>query len=134
MKKIETINDLVPACYGKTIDEEAQLLKNGDCLINVSSIWTELIQCAGRYCERFASDLLVWYDSFNKALNDPNTLDYTEVFGFRESGVDHFNYVKNQYNKYGLMTEYYYRKLYILELHKDYDRNVITVKLWEAQR
>lgn len=56
--------------------------------INYSSILTELIKCAGRYCTNYASDLFIEWDRIVKHLENPMWSNCTYMFGFRDSGVD----------------------------------------------
>ena len=92
--------------------------------INTSDIATKLIQTAGRYCEHYASDMLICWDNVAKALASPDvtpelmrallnkTVHGTLVlFGFRESGVDHAEYILSQHKNSG-NCENYYRKIY----------------------
>lgn len=66
--------------------------------INYSSILTRLIQEAGRWCERYASDLFIDWKHIEKSLSDPEYKGEVRLFGFRESGVDHTAWVLNKYN------------------------------------
>ena len=65
-------------------------LKNvGNIEINYSTLLTRLIQEAGRYCESYASDLFISWQSVLERLSDFERLeDHSTLFGFRESGVD----------------------------------------------
>lgn len=57
--------------------------------INDSSILTELIHCAGRYTESYASDLFItWKYCVDNKLSDPDLESFSILFGFRENGVD----------------------------------------------
>ena len=80
--------------------------------INCSSILTQLIQDAGRWCEQYASDLFIsWNCDIEKHLKDRDWEGGTFRYGFREMGVDHDEWVKiNEKN------HYYYRKIRTLKI------------------
>lgn len=59
--------------------------------INMSSIYSKLIQEAGRYCDRFASDLL--YDIQNIEHHLEAQKSETLYIGFRRYGVDSNAYI-----------------------------------------
>lgn len=91
--------------------------------LNYSDILTTLIQYAGRYTERYASDLfIIWKYCVEEKLSDPNLESYTITFGFREGGVDRecsndpeiTTVTKNLEN-----SRYYYRKVVKLEIKID---------------
>lgn len=76
------------------------------------------IQEAGRFCERYASDLFISWNIIEEKLKDYDfglTSGGKFLFGFRESGVDHKEFVLNQLNgvEYG---RYYYRSLWMLDI------------------
>lgn len=64
--------------------------------VNMSSIYTLLIQYTGRYAERYASDLLI---SLNEVQNllAPHSINeakrYVIGFGIRRDGVDHNSFI-----------------------------------------
>ena len=58
--------------------------------INLSSIWTKLIKEAGRWCDFFASDLLIDYEIIMKYLKEDfiyEKIGKNFYFGFYRSGV-----------------------------------------------
>lgn len=75
--------------------------------INYSSILTQLIQDAGRWCKFYASDLFImWNCSIEKHMKDPTWEGGVYKFGFRESGVDNdFQISRN------LENVHYYREI-----------------------
>lgn len=80
----------------------------------LSDIYSKLIELTGRYCERFASDLL--YDlqdvaSFTEAceINKPNR--WVLGFGFRECGVD-----GNSFLEHRLKDSFDYRRIVALNI------------------
>lgn len=99
--------------------------------VNLSSILTILIQTAGRYCESYASDLFIDWEEVKKFIDFPPIAGNQKlfIFGFRKSGVDHAEYVRNSSTS-GLK----YRKIFALKincLHKggcQYDELIITLK------
>lgn len=85
--------------------------------INDSSILTRLIQEAGRYCERFASDLFLDWESVQEFLNAAEPGDSkTYLFGFRQDGVDHDNFIFSRYASSGDLARYNYRSLWRLDI------------------
>lgn len=125
-----TIDDFKPVLYGeKPIVADGYLYaESPDANINTSSILTKLIQLAGRYCEHFASDLFLDWQAVQKVLSDPRRyVDLDEdgwgqkswLLGFRESGVDHTDFVLSRYHNDGPIARYEYRKLYKLTLTLD---------------
>lgn len=91
--------------------------------VSYSPILTRLIQEAGRFCERFASDLFIDWKGVEEWMNDP-TERRVWMFGFRRNGVDHDAYVLTGHN------EREYRSLWILECECDGEN--ITMMLWES--
>jgi len=88
-------------------------LTNGVWDVNMSDIITRLIQLAGRYCERYASDLFIDW-KFSSANPDEKDFRYgggKTIFGFRENGVDTDEAVVKNYNN----NRYYYRKIAVVE-------------------
>ena len=97
---------------------------------NLSTEFTTLIQNAGRWCERFASDILHDVKSIERFLESAYD-DYCNVtegeiteknflFGFREDGVDHWDFIQSRVINDNIKT-YYYRALYELSfrVHRD---------------
>lgn len=125
MKKT-TFEDFQPVLYSKPITEKGHIYTDGSHSINYSFILTRLIQEAGRWCERFASDLFIDWRSVEWAIDDPykatEQVDDTGMrekhwlFGFREDGVDHSDFIFSRYasgREYGPRE---YRKLCKLTL------------------
>ena len=86
--------------------------------INFSDILSRLIQEAGRYCERYASDLFIDWASIEKKIED-GTLEAAEtfLFGFRANGVDHTAYILSRYNSGAYsVPEKEYRSLWRLDI------------------
>ncbi len=88
--------------------------------INISTMGTILIQTAGRWCERYASDLFISWDQLRakikKHIETTDIItDDEEVFGFRKNGVDHDAYVYNRIIN-GENIDNYYSKLYMIKI------------------
>lgn len=80
--------------------------------INYSSILTNLIHNAGRWCEQYASDLFIIWSSLKERLEDVNYTGEKLVLGFRDCGIDkNENVIRNFNSNY-----HYYRKIIILEI------------------
>ena len=88
--------------------------------LNYSSILTQLIQYAGRYCESYASDLfIIWKYNVENKLKDPDLENYTIWFGFREMGVDNDKSTDEEriaVRKNMKENPYYYRKVAKLDV------------------
>lgn len=91
--------------------------------LNVSHIATRLIQEVGRFCERYASDFLISWDTVREHL-EPRPIEEpyraVEVFGIRRSGVDHnsffMSHLRNDSRNGFFCCEYVYRKVLALEI------------------
>ena len=97
--------------------------------INYSSILTKLIQECGRLCEAWASDLFITWNGIEKKLKDKTMETSTYLFGIREMGVDHNDFILIKFNNDGYCGRYEYRKIYRLDVVVDED--LITMKLYE---
>lgn len=92
---------------------------NNPVSINISDITTFLIQNVGRYCDRYASDLLISHESLINTINNLNPDRKTEYLwlGLRESGVDGIAYIianiKNHSPEY---IAAYYRKVFCIKI------------------
>ena len=92
--------------------------------INYSTILTKLIQEAGRWCERYASDLFIDWISLMEKLADRNFEGGCFIFGFRRDGVDHTSYILSRLND-GESKEYY-RSIWRLEVEVE-DKQITMV-------
>ena len=100
--------------------------------INYSSILTKLIQECGRWCESYASDLFISWNSIIKKLEEKTMKTSAYLFGIREMGVDHDEFVLSRYNNSGYFAMYEYRKIYRLDVKVDED--VIKMELYEIEK
>lgn len=100
--------------------------------INLSSIATILIQNVGRFCERYASDFLITWNSVNRILeSDEQNFDELILFGIRENGVDHDAYILSNLEQYKNLPGYfdhYYRKIFALRLQASSGMMTATLK------
>lgn len=99
--------------------------------INYSSILTKLIKECGRLCESYASDLFVDWNGITQKLKDKTMESSTYLFGIREVGVDHSEFVLSRYNN-NSHAYYEYRKIYRLDVIIEGDS--IRMKLYEIDR
>lgn len=97
MREKKVIDDFRPVDQRKPIVSQGEIDRN-KCNINASDIWTKLIQEAGRWCKRFASDLLCDYMNIAKKIESATLETESYLFGFRECGVDHNNYILSRYS------------------------------------
>lgn len=100
MKKTYTVSDFKANTYAyKPIEETGYISAySGHYDINYSSILTRLIQEAGRFCESFASDLFIDWRNVDGILDESGEIEKTFLFGFRQNGVDHDNFILSRYN------------------------------------
>lgn len=92
---------------------------------NLSDIFSNLICCAGRFCESYASDLLIDCQSLLEKLKNKDEDDYIDVFAFRKNGVDHNSYLISNLENYkdqpGRITDYYRRIMAVRVCRTDPD-------------
>ena len=69
--------------------------------INYSAILSNLIIEAGKFCECFASDLFIDWRVIETELENIDYRGGSYLFGFRQNGVDHNNFVFNRYKNDG---------------------------------
>ena len=106
--------------------EEAWVSRStGEMDMSLSHIQSELIHLAGRYCERFASDLIVtlaMLQAFIPLQYSPTPMRKTIVVGIREDGVDNEPFVVSRLketitgmNNF-VHVEWKYRKLLAIDI------------------
>lgn len=126
-----TINDfrVNDYAYKPMTDSGRMGYYSGRYEINYSSILTRLIQEAGRFCESFASDLFIDWESVLDFIkeHDGAEIDTAFLFGFRQYGVDHLEYVLSRYNQSGDKAQYNYRSLWRLDVKADGDEITMTL-------
>lgn len=96
------------------------------CSINMSSLYTRLIQEAGRYCECFASDIIYDIESVEKAIENRESCEF--VFAFREYGVNSWSMIEHSYPE----QLYEYRSIWKLDLAFS-DDGEVAAKLYRAE-
>ena len=100
--------------------------------INYSSILTRLIKECGRLCESYASDLFISWGEIVSKLKEKTMETSVYLFGIREMGVDHDEFILNRYDNNGWAARHEYRKIYRLDVVVDND--LIRMKLYEIDR
>lgn len=113
--------------YSKVIEARGR-----DFGINYSSILTKLIQECGRLCENYASDLFITWNGIVQKLKDKTMETSVYLFGIREMGVDHNEFVLSRYNNNGCYAKHEYRKIYRLDVIVEGD--LIRMELYEIER
>ena len=103
-----------------------------DFEINYSSILTKLIKECGRLCDSYASDLFITWNEIVQKLKEKTMKTSAYLFGIREDGVDHNEFVVSRYNNNGCYAKYEYRKIYRLDVVVSGD--VIKMELYEIER
>lgn len=115
---------------GKEIKTEGYVY-HGKTEINMSSIYTKLIQEAGRYCDFYASDLLFDIDKIHQIIQSGES--GTVYIGFRDSGVDGNTYISFR-EPSAIDSEYH--AIYRVEIKQTeddyYERKIIVTlnKVW----
>ena len=112
--------------YSKVIEAQGR-----DFDINYSDILTKLIQECGRLCEHYASDLFITWSRIVRELENRTMETSSYLFGIREMGVDHNEFVLSRCNN-GSRPYYAYRKLYRLDITIEGD--AIRMELYEIER
>ena len=123
-----TVNDFTFNDYAwKPItDTGRRSSSSGAYEINYSSILTRLIQEAGRYCERYASDLFIDWSCVLDWISSADAGDEKSfLFGFRENGVDHDAFVLSRFNGSYCCPEKEYRSMWRLDISTDYDDRIM---------
>lgn len=129
-----TAADFKPSDYYDIHVKDECYVCNGRVDINLSGVYTKLIQEAGRWCERFASDILYDIQSIDEWIKEWDTHNDSRKFlmGFREDGVDSAAPILYQYQEYGYAARYRYRAMWALEVRKDREENRIYYDLYRV--
>ena len=104
--------------------------------INMSSIFSRLIEQAGRWCENYASDILIWVEKVQGILSMPHGVleEPQYILGFYASGVDLFDARDpDRLKKLADSSDGYYRALWLLTI-KDGDSNTVKCYLDRIDR
>ena len=124
----EIEKDFSKMAYGsKVIEADGR-----DFNIKYSSILTRLIQECGRLCESYASDLFITWNGVARKLKEKTMETSVYLFGIREMGVDHNEFVLNRYNNNEHYARHEYRKIYRLDVIVEGD--LIKMRLYEVER
>lgn len=93
--------------------------------INTSDIVTKLIQLTGRYCEKWASDLLINIERMNSCIKEMDNANETEpayiAFGIRQLGVDGNSFTAARIHENGMLASY--------KTISDFYRQILCVKI-----
>lgn len=124
---------LYKECFSKVGNqiEASGEMYHGEINLNMSSIWTKLIQVAGRYCDYYASDLLIDVKIVESDIDGLKPKTY--YFGFHKCGVDHLAFIHNR-SLFEIASDY--RAIYRLDvefLEDDYYDCRIKVVLQEVE-
>jgi hypothetical protein len=118
--KAQYMNEEKIVCSGELID------------INWSNIETKLIQISGRFCDRYASDIIYSINTISEKIKTGEFKDGEfYLFGFRESGVDSKSFIESQ-NEENLNSEY--RQIWRLDVLTDiYGCHSMEFELYRAE-
>ena len=84
------------------------------CEINMSRIYSKLIEQAARWCEHYASDILIMViDPIKEMISSGNIENKTMVFGLYDSGV---NDIKFDDDNFSNVSDYYYRAIWVINI------------------
>ena len=103
---------------------------------NWSAIQSKIIYLAGRYCDRWASDILVSLFSVNQKIEEGTQESESLLFGFREDGVDHAEWVIHKFADQHMYSNYYgaaYRQIWRLDIDVDEDERV-TMTFYQVDK
>jgi len=135
MNQYDKTADILFNTSNDIIDDSCALINQNNMTydnINIADIASILIYNAGRFCERYASDVIITYDELReKITKHMQTTDCIPadviLFGFRKSGVDSNVFIHNQIENH-LSIDNYYRKVLAVQIldHID-DDNYKTV-------
>lgn len=100
----------------------------GKWCINYSTILTKLIQTAGKYCKRYASDLFYDWMTIDRKLNEGKEFDETFIFGFRDDGVDSKIQYETRKENAAIYGEPYH-EVWELKITTDIKERDITMEL-----
>lgn len=119
-KQIEQLQEII---RGTIIETGEYNPLQGKWEINTSSILTRLIQEAGRWCEYYASDLFIqWQYNVEEKLEDGTLESGTQVFAFRQSGVDNKERYENCKDESN-----YYRSVWFLDVETNEGKIKMTL-------
>ena len=152
-----TIDDIAPCCATITnavdnalkqkhniLAEDSASSSVGYCMsMNASSIQTKLIQLVGRFCESYASDLLITLSDLQPFISQDKLPPFDAEkphrwiigVGIRELGVDGNNFILSRLKETQLPGHEYvfphhqYRKVLALEITDEYDKTAVTRKI-----
>lgn len=107
---------------GKSIKETAQI---GN--LNISSIFSELIQAAGMGCESFASDLFYDLTAINNAIESAEEKVF--YIGIRIYGVDGASFIRSRLNRKSCnYSPNCYLKLYRLSVSVENEKMTVLLE------
>ena len=121
---IEIVEKLSYMCYENTeIKTSASNIKD----LNYSDLLSKLICEAGRWCERYSSDLFITWNTvedFIKNIKD-EAISEDFYFGFRRDGVDHNEFIESRLRQNDFHK---YRSIWRLSVHYDTERIYMRLK------
>ena len=131
---MDTIQTVYHDIFDRAVrDRKDKIIKSAnwtpvDMPVNISTeaICDHLIHSAGRFCKRYASDLIISWNSFIEDLKKIEEDDYIYVFAIREDGVDGNMFFPARICQY---KDYYYRDIYFLKMKKHFDEHMLYVEI-----
>ena len=105
------------------------ILTPGRCNLNWSDIIDKLIRLSAKYTDYYASDALISINVIQKDIDAGKTKS-EYYFGFRESGVDHDEYILQADKR---NVHYYYRAVWRISVEHDIESNQITMNLQKVR-
>ena len=97
-------------------------------VINCSSILSKLIKVAGNNVDNYSSDLFISWNEIEEELKNREYDGGMYKFGFRNSGVDHLEWIERNKEEAN-----YYSDIYVLTIVVDRDEMEITMTLYREQ-
>ena len=86
-----------PFCSERIETNRGQIQESGKCAVNWANIKDKLIRLVAKYTDNYAADIVYDIESVQIYLDEcggrrPKNMSW--LFGFRENGVDGFDYIK----------------------------------------
>lgn len=121
----QSVNIILEKYSNKILYQEEFHILNEEKELNISDLQTLLIQITGRFCEKYASDLLCTLSTiepFCKNVQIKNPDRWVIGIGIRDYGVDHNSFIIHRLNETKsnphdfVYPNKIYRKLLILDI------------------
>lgn len=93
-----------------------------------SEMLSQLIKSCGKYCERYASDLFIDWESVVELLDKGEDIDEKRIFAIRDYGVDHKEWYEIKMGRKDIYNETYH-EVWELTIKGDKAKRDLTMEL-----